>query len=140
MRLPQLEGKESKFRPGKHAEPVENSAALQYRKGRYFGDRQTLISNDESDLDAILKNIRELLLNSTRKLNTVSPDLIDQIYRFENLNDFTKQADLEHVLQDQLEVVNTQKRKSKMKRGRSPRVSVYSQFGNESNGTANLMS
>jgi len=32
--------------------------------------------------------------------------VIDEIYRFENLNDFTKQADLDELLSEQLELMN----------------------------------
>jgi len=51
--------------------------------------------------------------------------LIDQIYRFENLNDFTKQEDLEEALSGHLEVFEKQK-KLKKKRGKAHKVSPYS--------------
>jgi hypothetical protein len=68
-----------------------------------------------------------------KKLTSVSPGLIDQIYRFENINDFTKQIDLEEMIQEQLEL-NTRGHKGRKKRGRHPKPSTYSQFGYESNG------
>ena len=91
----------------KHIEPIDNSASLGYNKSKAFDDRQSAARHkEEADLDSVLKNIREILLNSTKKLKTVTPDLIDEIYRFENLNDFTKQADLEELLGEQLELMN----------------------------------
>ena len=91
LKLPELDGKEAKFRPRKFAEPIDNSAALKYDKVK--ATREMKIQQkkqDEGDMDAILKHIKTLLLNGEKKLKTISPDLIDQIYRFENLNDFQK--------------------------------------------------
>lgn len=91
----------------KNIEPIDNSASLGYNKYRALGDRQSAARNkEEAGLDSVLKNIREILLTSSKKLKTVSPDLIDEIYRFENLNDFTKQADLDELLSEQLELMN----------------------------------
>ena len=42
-----------------------------------------------------MKNVLELLITGGKKLKSVSPDLIDKIYLFENMNDFTKKVDLE---------------------------------------------
>ena len=48
----------------------------------------------------MLKNVREQLVMGNKKLTSVSPGLIDQIYRFENINDFTKQTDLEEMMHE----------------------------------------
>ena len=48
----------------------------------------------------MLHNIKEKLLRGTTKLTSVSPDLIEQIYAFENLNDFTKTVDLDEIFNE----------------------------------------
>ena len=118
LKLPELDGKESKYRPLKHMDPVENSASLQFSTAMAVLDKKAARNKDESKLDNILKNIREILINSNKKLKTISPDLIDQIYRFETLNDFTKQADLDEIVADQLELINKMQLRRKGKRGR----------------------
>ena len=141
LKLPELDGKESKYRPLKHIEPIENSDSLKYTRATAVRDRKNARSKDEEgQLDNILKNIREILINSNKKLKTISPDLIDQIYQFEMLNDFSKQADLDELVGEQLEQMNKMMSRRKSKRGRSHKASVYSQFGHESTGQANLMS
>ena len=74
----------------------------------------------------MLKNIRNALVTGNKKLSTVSPELIDQIYKFENLNDFSKNADLDEIVQDQIDSMNKLNQKRKGKRGRSQKPSPYS--------------
>ena len=96
------EGKEGKFYASpKSNKPVDNSAAKFYDKMK--ARRERILEQkkeEEGDLDAILKHIKITLLNGEKKLKTISPDLIDQIYRFENLNDFQKFSDLDEVIED----------------------------------------
>lgn len=63
---------------------------------------------------------------STKKLKSISPDLIDQIYKFETLNDFTKQADLDELISEHLELMNKMQQRRKSKRSRSMKPSAYS--------------
>ena len=104
-------------------------------------DKKAARKRDDSNLDQVLSNIREILVNSTKKLQTISPDLIDQIYRFENLNDFTRIEDIEELARESGIEFNTgQKRKfGRNRRNKSQRPSVYSQFGHDSNGLANVI-
>ena len=68
-------------------------------------DKKESRNLEAQELDKVLKNIREQLMTGNKKLKTITPDLIDQIYKFENLNDFTIQADLDELLADQLELI-----------------------------------
>ena len=78
-----------------------------------------------------MHNMKEKLL--TGKKETVCLDLIEQIYHFENLNDFTKHND---VTEYPTELGKSQN-KGRKKRVRSQISSTFSQFGNESNGYVN---
>ena len=98
LHLPELDGKESKYRPLKHIEPVDNSASLSYTRAQAVIDKRSERNLDVAELDKMLMNIREILVTSNKKLTTITPDLIDQIYKFENLNDFTKTDDMEEIL------------------------------------------
>ena len=143
LKLPELdlEGKEEKFQPMKFMEPINNSAALNHDKARDVRERRRTQDKDQTrELDLVLKNIRNALITGSRKLTSVSPELIDQIYKFENLNDFSKNADLDEIVQDQIDSMNKLNQKRKGKRGRSHKPSVYSQFGYESSGLSNLLS
>ena len=82
-------------------EPIDNSAALNHDKARDIRERRRNQDKDQTrELDHVLKNIRNALVTGNKKLSTVSPELIDQIYKFENLNDFSKNADLDEIVQD----------------------------------------
>ena len=75
-------------------------------------DQKAARKKDDSHLDQVLQNIREILMTSTRKLKTITPDLIDQIYRFENLNDFSRIVDIEELARESATEFNViQKRK-----------------------------
>ena len=120
--------------------PVDNSASLNYNRAQANYERRNAINMKDADsLDAVLKNIRELLINGTKKLKTVTPEFIDQIYRFENLNDFSKQADIEELVSEQLETMERMRKRMKTKRGKSHKPSIYNQYGVESSGQANLL-
>ena len=121
-------------------EPIDNSDSLFYDaiKAKKEQRRQNM-GEDAGGLDNVLKNIREILINGNKKLKTVSPDLIDQIYRFENLNDFSKMPDLDELFDEQEEIDKLKQQRKKKKRGRTQKPSNYSQFGYETNGLANLM-
>ena len=76
-----------------------------------------------------------MLVNNPKKFKTVSPDLIDQIYRFENLNDFSKHINIDDLVQEQQDLLRVMHKRDK-KKGLPFKTNSYSQFGYESNGTA----
>ena len=82
-----------------------------------------------------MRNIKEKLLTEQSKLQTVCPDLIDHIYRFENLNDFTKN---ENSIEQSAEFEKPNN-KGRKKRGLSQKPLTDCQFGNKSSGIANLI-
>ena len=92
LKLPKLGDEDRKFKPTKNAEPVENSGALLFSKQRTQSDRMVALQQENANLNNILKDIRESLITGTRKMKTISPELIDQINRFEILTDFTNIA------------------------------------------------
>ena len=77
LKLPELDGKE-KYRPIKNMEPVENSESLNYNSAQAIADTRAAARNKgDTDLDNVLKNIRDIMLTSSIKLKTITPDLID---------------------------------------------------------------
>jgi len=62
--------------------------------------------NKEADLDHTLKNIRQELLSKGIRYKGVSVEMIDQIYRFENLNDLDKEVDVDEVVRQTIERSN----------------------------------
>ena len=79
LKLPELDSKDlGKYQPIKSMKPVDNSASLNYNRAQAnFEKRNALNIKDAGSLDAVIKNIRETLINGTKKLKTVTPDFID---------------------------------------------------------------
>ena len=82
---------------------VGQSEALRFdprknRAGDIFGPTE-----DESDLDRALTNIRSFMLSNNLKLQTISVQQIDQIYRFSTLNDYTSKKTLEEIITKEME-------------------------------------
>ena len=57
-------------------------------------------------MDTVLKNIRRVLISNRLKLKTCTVEMIDQIYRFEYLNDLSRNTTLERMICEQLDRVN----------------------------------
>ena len=49
----------------------------------------------------MLKNIRKILETKDIEIPGVSVEFIDQIYRFENLNDLSKLSDMDKIITEQ---------------------------------------
>lgn len=133
LKLPSLTGKDSKYRPVKSMDPVDNSESLRFNQPKGWVEKQNNLDSENHDLDLVLKNIREALINSERKLKSVSPALIDQIYRFENLNDFSKHVNIEEMVSEHQDLLKQLHKKNK-KKGKSFKPNSYNMFGYESTG------
>ena len=138
LKLPSIIGGGKKgggrtFQYMKHVDSCQKSEALSFNKPKDWVEKQQALTSDNHDLDLVLKNIRAMLVSGTKKLKTVSPDLIDQIYRFENLNDLSKHIDIEGLVNEHQDLLKQMHKKDK-RRGKSFKVSPYNQFGYESSG------
>ena len=93
IKLPEVKGDPRRARPIGIPDDAMSSEALAYRFRKLRLKEK--ISKDKTDLDLMLKNIRTLLVERDIKMKTVSVNLIDQIYRFENLNNLGLEKSIE---------------------------------------------
>ena len=93
IKLPEVKGDPRRARPIGIPDDAVSSEALAYRFRKLRLKEK--ISKDKTDLDLMLKNIRTLLVEKDIKMKTVSVNLIDQIYRFENLNNLGLEKSIE---------------------------------------------
>ena len=89
IKLPELRGPVKIYRPNQqNPKPIYPSESLNFKSKRRKPEIQP--SKDKTNLDRMLKNIRKTMEEENLVLKTVSPAMIDQIYRFEALNDIRK--------------------------------------------------
>ena len=89
IKLPELKGDGPiVLQIGKHPD-VKPSEALKFDKRNKMIHAMFDMREKESDLDRALGNIRKLMAKKNLKMETISIQAIDQIYRFAMLNDFT---------------------------------------------------
>ena len=74
------------FKPLKGMQPVPNSESLKFNAYEAKVARKEDEKRSDADIDMTLQNIKEYLQESGVKMKGVSAEMIDAIYRFENLN------------------------------------------------------
>ena len=91
IKLPNIESKTAMFRPGKYRECIPHSDALKFKPSKKLSSDMLLkeMQIKDNDCDLTLKNIRQIMITKNLKLKGISVEHIDQIYRFEKLNDFS---------------------------------------------------
>ena len=104
IRLPEMKVNDHKFRPTRNAEPIPESQSLHYDPIKM--KMQMNSGGDDSDLNLVLANIRAILVERNLKFPGISVELIDQIHRFENMNDLTLQTNIEKLITEAQEAGN----------------------------------
>ena len=89
LRIPKEDGEGEKFRPGKYMPAFNESRSLKF-DGAERKRIQRAAQRGDDYADRMLKNIRDMLEDKKLRLANVNPDIIAQINKFENLNDFDK--------------------------------------------------
>ena len=102
IKLPEMKIDDKKFRPTKKGEPINESGSLKFDQIEADDEKQKILHQVVIDqLDLVLKNIRKILETKDIEIPGVSVEFIDQIYRFENLNDLSKLSDMDKIIAEQ---------------------------------------
>ena len=103
IKLPELKGDGPIVLQIGKLQNVQPSEALKFDKKNKMIHSMFEMKEDESDLDRALMNIRKLMAKKNLKMQTISIQTIDQIYRFATLNNFENQASLEEMVKKEME-------------------------------------